>query len=759
VRGAPLSVLNLRVAALVAGLAALGMLAALALSLGLSAYVLALAGGHAAAIGVIALRRGEPERFWILPAIATGTLTGLLALGLGLLPGLWAIYAGETVLFSALLVTVLLAALPALAQVSLDPAARSEVRPQIIPMAPPPAVHEPQGSAAPALAAEARLARALDAAREGLWEWTIDEDALVVSPIVEEQLGEPPGTLTGSAALWAERLHPDDIELFRAALAAHLEDPASTLSVEFRMRHADGSHRWMLLRGQAETDAGGRVIACLGIVSDINARRSLDDHQDTDTLHDPLTGLATRALFLDHVERALADRPQGLGVFVIDVDRFGLVLDGLGLAAAEQVLRTLARRFESLADPRDTLARIGGDAFAWLTRRALSRSEALALARDIASLAEQPVTAGGREVFPSVSVGITLADRRPHAAGDLLHEAQTALFDAKRAGRGSARLYAASMRRAQSDRLAMETDLRRALERRQIELVYQPIMRLSDGKVAGFEGLLRWRHPARGLLSPKDFLSIAEETGFIVGLGTYALEAASRELAAWQADFPQDRPLFVSVNVSSRQFLADDFIEAVAKILRSQRLKPETLKLEVTESLIMEDPERSAALLKKADREGAGLALDDFGTGFSSLSYLQRFPFDTIKIDRSFIALMGTDADAAVIVKSIISLAKALKLAVVAEGAESEADADRLRALGCDFAQGYVFSPPLSSAEARGFIARFWKETTPDESAGAGAGEARPEGEGEGESRTEGTGDDAGRGEGGAGPLSSSAGR
>ena len=257
--------------------------------------------------------------------------------------------------------------------------------------------------------------------------------------------------------------------------------------------------------------------------------------------------------------------------------------------------------------------------------------------------------------------------------------------------------------------LALETDLRRALERRQVELVYQPIMSLADSRVAGFEGLLRWRHPARGLLAPKDFLALAEETGLITDLGAFALREAAEQLGKWQTYFPIERPLFVSVNVSSRQFLSEDFVEAVGKILRSRTLARNTLKLEVTESLIMEDPERSAGLLSRLTAEGAGLALDDFGTGFSSLSYLQRFPFDTLKIDRSFVAMMSTDKDAELIVRSIVSLAHAMKLEVVAEGAESEDDAAKLKELGCEFAQGYLYAAPLSADDAQGFIARHWQ--------------------------------------------------
>jgi diguanylate cyclase (GGDEF)-like protein len=385
---------------------------------------------------------------------------------------------------------------------------------------------------------------------------------------------------------------------------------------------------------------------------------------------------------------------------VIDLDRFKQVNDSVGIAVGDSILLTLARRLGRLLKPQDTLARLSGDQFALILLSERDSERALAFAETLRKALRAPITFNDREIFLTASMGVALADGQSQRGDEVLKDAELAMFHAKRIGGDRIELFKPSMRARKTDRLTLESELRRALERDEITVLYQPIIRLEDRSIAGFEALARWDHPKMGRTSPSEFIAIAEEIGLIVDLGMFVLERTARQLSIWQRTVRQRDPVFASVNVSSRQLLRQDLIHDLRTVIARSPVARGTLKLELTESLVMDNPEHAAQMLQRIRDLGAGLALDDFGTGHSSLAYLQRFPFDTIKIDQSFVRANGKGTRP-VILRSIIAMAHDLGMEVVAEGAETDSDAVELFQLGCEYAQGFYFGEPMSAENAR----------------------------------------------------------
>ena len=550
-----------------------------------------------------------------------------------------------------------------------------------------------------------RRALALTGAGDLIWDWDVDADKVFTSPETEHLLGLKRGTLESSAARWLDVLHPHDRDRFRAALDGIIDQRRGRLSLDLRLRTHDGHYLWFALKARPVVGSDGEVVRMVGTLTDVTDVKNAEERLLHDAVHDNLTGLPNRELFLDRLEAALsfaksdpAIRPT---VVVIDLDGFKKVNDSVGVAVGDSILLTLARRLGRLLKPQDTLARLAGDQYGLLLLSEREPERITAFADTIRKTLRAPIAFNDREILLTASIGLVLADGEPRERDEVLKDAELAMYHAKRIGGDRIEVFKPAMRARKSDRLTVETELRRALERREISLLYQPIVWLEDRTVAGFEALMRWEHPKLGRMAPSDFIRVAEEIGVIVELGLFALTETARQLATWQRATRRRYPVFASVNVSSRQLLRHDLIQDVRSVMTRSALARGTLKLELTESMVMENPEYAAQMLTRMRELGAGLALDDFGTGHSSLAYLQRFPFDTIKIDQSFVRASGKNKQRPVILRSIIALAHDLGMDVVAEGAETEADAAELYQLGCEYAQGYAFGEPMTAAEAQ----------------------------------------------------------
>jgi diguanylate cyclase (GGDEF)-like protein/PAS domain S-box-containing protein len=542
---------------------------------------------------------------------------------------------------------------------------------------------------------EERLAMALDAANDGLWDWNVATGDLWRSERWSAMLGYAHGSLPTHVDSWSTLVHPDDRDAVMAVLGEHLAGRAPDYQCEVRLRHADGSWRWMLDRGKVVArDADGAPLRAVGTITDITARKEAERRAEHAASHDSLTDLPNRALFRQRLDGKLAAARAGGGgvaLLCLDIDRFKTVNDTLGHPVGDALLKEAARRMAACLRREDTLARLGGDEFAVLQAGDADPARTRALAERLVEAVSQPFLVDGRTVAVSLSAGIALAPRDGAEPDLLFKNADLALYRAKMAGRNTFRFYEPAMDAAQQARQALELDLRQALGRGEFELHYQPQMDLATSRINGCEALVRWRHPSRGMISPADFVPLAEETKLIVPLGEWVLREACREAAAWA------EPMRISVNVSAVQFRQPGLVQTVLAALAASGLDPGRLELEITETVLIHEGE-ALKTLHQLRSIGVRIALDDFGTGYSSLSYLRRFPFDKIKIDRSFVKEID-NPDTAAIVRAMVGLGSRLGIAITAEGVETEAQLDQVRAEGCTEAQGYLISRPGPARE------------------------------------------------------------
>ncbi len=508
-------------------------------------------------------------------------------------------------------------------------------------------------------------------------------------------------------------LPADDREHARATLRDRMQLGAVAAHEETAVVTRHGDRRVVAWSNTVLRDWTGEVTGTASIGADVTDRRRAEEQLQHDAFHDALTGLPNRALFIDRLQAALA-RLQGAmarghhkGLFAVvflDVDRFKLVNDSLGHSVGDRLLIELSSALKTAVRPGDTVARLGGDEFTILLEDIEERGEAIAVAERVQAVLRDPLVLAGHEVFATVSIGIALSAPGYKRAEDLLRDADTAMYHAKALGKSRHQVFDSSMHARARRLLQLEHDLRRAIDRREFRVHYQPIVRLDDRRIAGFEALVRWQHPERGLVAPSEFIHLAEETGLVMPLGRVVLEEACRQAAEWMRSAGPD--LTVSVNLSVKQFSQPDLPEQVDAVLRACGLPPRLLKLEVTESMVMENTDGAITLLRRLKALGVHIAIDDFGTGYSSLSYLLRLPADTLKIDRSFVSGSGDVGRNVNIVRTVVGLAYSLGLDVVAEGVETEEQRALLADLGCPLAQGFLFSPAVDGETASEMLAR-----------------------------------------------------
>ncbi|MDT4897628.1 MAG: hypothetical protein QOH25_2705 [Acidobacteriota bacterium] len=503
-------------------------------------------------------------------------------------------------------------------------------------------------------------------------------------------------------------IHPSDHSAVMANIKDLMRGKIPSCQTETRYIHKQGHEVWALWSASLARDGFSKSPHLIFQIQNITDRKQAEERLLHDAFHDALTSLPNRALLIDHLKLALARSERNektmFAVIYLDLDRFKVINDSLGHMIGDQLLVGIARRLENILRPGDTIARLGGDEFTILLEDIQDRNYVLQIAERIQNEISAPFSLSGREVFTTVSIGIAISSKEYKQTEDVLRDADTAMYRAKALGKARYEVFDQGMHDQATKLLQVETDLRRALEREEFFVFYQPIMSLETGELRGFEALVRWRHPQRGFISPVEFIPVAEETGMIIQLGEYVLRESCRQMQKWQVILPSDPPLFISVNLSVKQFSQPDLVEKVAAILTETRLDAKHLKLEITESAVMENVEDATELLTRLRALGLRISMDDFGTGYSSLSHLRRFPIDTLKIDRSFVTQMAEDDENAEIVRTIIGLAQNLGMDVVAEGVETPEQIETLKALGCEYGQGYFFSKPLDFQRAEQYI-------------------------------------------------------
>ncbi len=547
---------------------------------------------------------------------------------------------------------------------------------------------------------EERYALAASATNDGLWDWDMAGGRLYLSHRWLQIRGVQQQTLAKDPEWMFDGVHPDDKQAVRDALKGHLEGELPVFEVEHRLSVEEGC-RWVVIRGKVVRDDEGRPVRMVGSLTDITERREAADRLEHQAYHDPLTGLPNRLLFQDRLNHCITrSRRRGRAMFAVlylDMDRFKLINDTLGHQAGDQFLQDVAARLVGSIRSEDTVARMGGDEFAVLLEEVPDVARVLVVANRIQTALSEPWVNPFVEMATSASIGIALGTTGYQNADEVLRDADIAMYRAKGKGRARHEVFDPEMHDQLISRMELESDLRQSLERGEMRLVYQPVVALATGEVMGFESLLRWANGKRGVVGPDRFVPVAEECGFIVPLGAWALHEACRQAASWKTPVGA-LPPFVTVNLSARQFSSGELAREIQHVLLRTGLDPRRLRVEITESILLGEGAAVFATLAAIKESGVKIYLDDFGTGYSSLSYLHRYPIDAVKVDKSFIQEMG-DPRKASLVKAILDMARSLEMSTIAEGIETLEQAERLKGLGCPTGQGYYFSRPVEAAK------------------------------------------------------------
>ncbi|MEW6758325.1 MAG: EAL domain-containing protein [Acidobacteriota bacterium] len=522
-------------------------------------------------------------------------------------------------------------------------------------------------------------------------------------------LGLPPGELEkANMARIADSAPPEEVlHLVRGLLAAGEEFSGESLHTK-----PDGGTVHLVLSLSRLKPPGSSGAAFALVARDVTDARRAEEQILHDAFHDALTGLPNRALFTDRTGQSLARSRRSeearFALLLMDLDRFKVVNDSLGHQAGDRVLQGIAQRLKACLRPADTVSRLGGDEFALLVEDVREGRDALLFAERLHKALLEPFALEGQEIFTAASIGVALGNPAYENAEELLRDADTALNRAKAQGKSRSVLFDPTMHQSAVALFQMETDLRRAVENGQFHVYYQPIVSLKTGRTAGFEALVRWQHPRRGLVWPAEFIGLAEETGLIIPIGLFVLKEAIKQLRSWQSSHPRTPPLLMSVNLSGIQFLRPELTTQLDLTLREYGIEGATVKLELTESVIMEHAEYAREMMAQMKAQNVKLCVDDFGTGYSSMSYLRRYPIDTVKIDKSFISKMDTDPESLEIVRTVVTMAHNLGKEVIAEGVETREQLAKIKALKVEYAQGFFFSKAVDRESAESLVAWRW---------------------------------------------------
>lgn len=555
---------------------------------------------------------------------------------------------------------------------------------------------------------EERYALATRAANDGIWDWDLIANEIFYTARWWEMLGLAQEDCHASPQEWLDRINPDDRKRLNAAIDAHLQELTPSLECEYRILHRDGGYRWMLCRGLALFDAQLKPYRMAGSQSDITSRKRLEEQLTHRAMHDELTGLPNRALFMDRLnvvlEQVQGHRDEGAAVIFLDLDHFKVVNDSMGHSKGDALLVVIARRLEECLRPGDTVSRFGGDEFAILVNGVSSIEEVKKIADRVSQSLQKPFSLGEHEFFANASIGIVFVNHGRQSSEDLLRDADVAMYHSKKNGRSRYEIFRPDMREHTLNRLQKEGEIRRALKNQEFVLHYQPVFALKNSRIEGFEALIRWQHPARGLLSPSEFIDIAEQSGLIIPMGEWVLRTACNQAQAWND--ATGRPLRIAVNLSPSQLADKNLVPLVQAALHDSGLDPCLLELELTETAALQNIEHTIEILQALRRMGINIAVDDFGKGYSSLDYIKTLPSNNVKIDRSFIMdLSGANLEPGLaIVSAMITMAHQLHLTVTAEGVETEEQLRLLTQLHCDQIQGYYMGKPAQPREIEAML-------------------------------------------------------